>query len=296
MKRVRVGGLVPVLAAALALASVATALTGCSPIDPYDGRRTVVASFYPLAYVAQRIVGGHATVIDLTRPGIEPEDLELDVAQTAEIADAEVAFYESGFQPAVDQAIAQTGPDHLVDTTATVPIRDDNPHFWLDPVLLARVAKTFTTTMVDADPAHAAGYRHNLQGLEADLHRLDRDFHNGLRTCRLHTAVTTHAAFGYLGQRYGLHFVSINGLSPDAEPSPEHLRRLQQLIRNRHLTTVFSETLASPELARTLAGDLGLRTGVLNTLEGLTPATSDQTYPSLMRRNLAALKEANQCR
>ncbi|HET7357535.1 MAG TPA: metal ABC transporter substrate-binding protein [Nocardioidaceae bacterium] len=291
MMRGVVGGLVMALTVALS-----SGLAGCAPINPYAGRRTVVASFYPLAYVARRIVDGHATVIDLTRPGVEPEDLELDVAQTAEIADAEVAVYESGFQPAVDQAIAQTGPDHLVDTTATVPIRDANPHFWLDPVLLARVARTFTATMVIADPAHAADYRQNLRGLERDLHRLDRAFETGLRTCRLHTAVTTHAAFGYLGHRYGLHFVSINGLSPDAEPSPEHLRRLQQLIRQQHLTTVFSEALASPVLARTLAADLGLRTGVLNTLEGLTPATSNQTYLSLMRRNLAALKKANGCR
>ena len=285
-----------VVAVVLSLATTAAALAGCAQIDPYHGTRTVVASFYPLAYVAQRIVGPNATVVDLTRPGLEPEDLELDVAQTAEIADATVAFYESGFQPAVDQAIAETGPDHLVDTTATVPIRDANPHFWLDPVLLARVAKAFTATMVRADPAHEADYRRNLRGLERDLHRLDRAFAQGLRSCRLHTVVTTHAAFGYLGRRYGLHFVSINGLSPDAEPSPEHLRRLQQLIRARGLTTVFSEALASPELARTLAGDLGLRTGVLNTLEGLTPATRNQTYLSLMRRNLAALQKANGCR
>ena len=284
-----------VVAVVLSLATTAAALAGCAQIDPYHGTRTVVASFYPLAYVAQRIVGPNATVVDLTRPGLEPEDLELDVAQTAEIADATVAFYESGFQPAVDQAIAETGPDHLVDTTATVPIRDANPHFWLDPVLLARVARAFTATMVRADPAHEADYRRNLRGLERDLHRLDRAFAQGLRSCRLHTVVTTHAAFGYLGRRYGLHFVSINGLSPDAEPSPEHLRRLQQLIRGRGLTTVFAEALASPELARTLAGDLGLRTGVLNTLEGLTPATRNQTYLSLMRRNLAALQKANQC-
>jgi zinc transport system substrate-binding protein len=284
-------GVVVALAVALSVG-----LAGCAPINPYANRRTVVASFYPLAYVAQRVVAGHAHVIDLTRPGVEPEDLELDVTQTAEIADAEVAFYESGFQPAVDQAIAQTGPDHLVDTTATVPIQDDNPHFWLDPVLLARVARAFTATMVKADPVHRSDYRQNLRGLEQDLHRLDRAYETGLRTCRLHTVVTTHAAFGYLGHRYGLQFLSINGLSPDAEPSPEHLRRLQQLIRDRHLTTVFSETLASPVLAHTLAGDLGLRTGVLNTLEGLTPATSDQTYLSLMRRNLAALKKANGCR
>jgi len=288
MMRAVAGGLVAALVAALSL-------TGCAPLDRYRGTPTVVASFYPLAYVAQRIVAGRAHVIDLTRPGLEPEDLELDVTQTAEIADSEVAFYESGFQPGVDRAIAANGPKHVVDTTATVPIRNDNPHFWLDPVLLARAARAFTATMVAADPAHRADYERHLDGLEQDLHRLDSAFAQGLRHCRLHTVVVTHAAFDYLGRRYGLRFVSINGLSPDAEPSPEHVRWLQQLIRRQHLTTVFSERLASPELAHTLAGDLGIRTGMLDTLEGLTPATHGQTYLTLMRHDLAALEKANRC-
>ena len=58
---------------------------------------------------------------------------------------------------------------------------------------------------------------------------------------------------------------------------------------------VFSERLASPELADSLADDLGLRTAVLDPVEGLSDATADQDYLSLMRRNLSTLQEANQC-
>ena len=108
--------------------------------------------------------------------------------------------------------------------------------------------------------------------------------------------VASHDAFGYLGRRYGLHVVGINGLSPDAEPSPEHIRKLQDLITHDAITTVFSERLASRKLADSLAGDLGLRTAVLDPVEGLSDATAHQNYLSLMRRNLTTLQEANQCR
>ena len=63
---------------------------------------------------------------------------------------------------------------------------------------------------------------------------------------------------------------SIAGLSPDAEPSARHLAELADLIRSDDINTVFSERLASPKLADTLAGDLGIDTEVLDPVEGLT--------------------------
>jgi zinc transport system substrate-binding protein len=87
----------------------------------------------------------------------------------------------------------------------------------------------------------------------------------------------------------------INGLSPDAEPSPAHLRELADLIEDEGITTVFSETLASPEMAEALASDLGLETAVLDPIEGLSDATAEEDYLSLMRANLAAIQEANDC-
>ena len=73
------------------------------------------------------------------------------------------------------------------------------------------------------------------------------------------------------------------------------LAHLQQLIRDDGITTVFSETLASPAAADALAHDMGVRSEVLDPIEGLSDATAGQTYLTLMRRNLAALEEANGC-
>jgi zinc transport system substrate-binding protein len=280
-----------------ALALAAPLLAGCGALTGAEGssKPSVVTSFYPLAFVAERIVGDHAQVRDLTHPGQEPHDIEMTVRQTAELADADVVVYERGFQAAVDDAVDQSSHDHVVDASATGDVVGDDPHFWLDPTRLSRVADAVEKQVAAADPAHRRVYQRNLRALRRDLRSIDAAFQRGLASCRITTIVASHDAFGYLGRRYGLRVVGINGLSPDAEPSPAHIRQLQDLISEDGITTVFSERLASRKLADSLAGDLGLHTAVLDPVEGLSDATADQDYLSLMRHNLSTLREANQC-
>jgi zinc transport system substrate-binding protein len=285
-----------VAAVAAPLLLAAPLVAGCGHLGTAWQRPTVVTSFYPLAFVADRVAGGHEDVLNLTHPGQEPHDLELSVAQTADIVDADLVLYERGLQPAVDTAVAQDRHGPAVDAAvAGGPLRPGDPHFWLDPVRLSRVTAAFTRAMSRVDPAHARDYRRRAALLERRLHRLDADYRRGLATCASRTIVVSHDAFSYLGARYGLRVVAINGLSPDAEPSPAHLRQLHDLISTDHITTVFNESLASPVLADTLAHDLGIRTAVLDPIEGLSAATAHQDYFSLMRRNLAAIQEANHC-
>lgn len=280
----------------LVLALALPLLAGCGGAGgAADGRTTVVTSFYPLQYVAQRIAGRHADVVNLTQPGKEPHDLEMTVRQTAELVDADVVVYERGFQAAVDEAVDQSSLQHVVDASGPARVTGADPHFWLDPTRLDAVATAVERELAQADPRHAADYRRNRAGLHRDLTALDHAFEQGLSSCRIDTIVVSHDAFGYLGRRYGLHVVSISGLSPDAEPSPTHLRELQDLIRRDGITTVFSEQLASPKFADSLAHDLGVRAAVLDPLEGLSDRTAGQDYLSLMRANLAALEKADQC-
>ena len=136
-----------------------------------------------------------------------------------------------------------------------------DPHVWLDPVLFARVAARIGAALARPDTA-----------LTADLDKLDREYRQGLSDCKRHEIVTSHAAFGYLAARYGLEQVSITGLSPEAEPTPQQLEHVIQIVRRTHATTVFFETLLSPRLADTVAREVGARTAVLDPIEGLTPA------------------------
>ncbi len=287
------------------LAGVALAvplvLAGCGgPLDGGGGAR-VVASFYPLEYVAQRVVGDHADVVTLTSPGVEPHDLELTVRQTAEVSDADLVVYEKGLQPAVDAAVEEHGSGTVVEVTDVVELApteaghaEGDLHFWLDPVRMAEVAAAVEQRLAEDDPDNAADYEKNLAVLTRDLEALDAEYQQGLAGCRIDTVVVSHDAFGYL-EKYGLHFEPIAGLTPDAEPSPAHLTELADLIREERITTVFSETLASPAMADSLAREVGLETAVLDPIEGLSDRTADEDYLSLMRANLAALQEANSC-
>ena len=289
-----------VAAPVVVLALAAGAITGCTPAGG-SGQPEVVASFYPLQYVAERVVGDHAKVTNLTAPGVEPHDVELSPRQTAEVSSASVVFHEKGLQPAVDQVISNDRPDHVVDAADVVDLHESedaegsDPHFWLDPTLLGRAAEAFTDTMAKADPDHADDFRTNNARLQADLQQLDEDFRTGLEKCTTRTIVVSHDAFEYVGERYDLDVHAIAGISPDAEPSARRLGELADLIREDDITTVFTERLASPKLADTLASDLGIATAVLDPIEGLGDADADGDYLSLMRENLVALRKAGGC-
>lgn len=291
----------PALAASIALG-------GCSAFTDDAGGSgnglQVAAAFYPLAYVADRVGGDRVDVTNLTAPGGEPHDLEPSVAVTAEIAEADLVVYERGFQPAVDAAVDENASGDVLDAADVVdlvPFREHgvdsdetDPHFWLDPLLLADVADAVADRLADADPDHADEFRANAADLRGDLEQLDREYADGLAGCARTTVVVSHDAFGYL-QRYGLDMEAILGLSPEAEPTPTDLARLQDLIRADGVTTVFSESIVSAKAAESLAEATGAKSGVLDPIEGLTDRTADQDYLSLMRSNLAALEKANEC-
>ncbi|HTW17022.1 MAG TPA: metal ABC transporter substrate-binding protein [Nocardioides sp.] len=171
---------------------------------------------------------------------------------------------------------------------------ENDPHFWQDPLRMADLGDAIADRLADLDPDGAEDFAANAADLRADLEELDAEYAAGLAQCATSTVVTNHDAFGYL-EKYGLHLESITGISPDAEPTPAALADLQDLIKSDDITTVFSESLVSPKAAETLASDVGVRTEVLDTVEGLTDETADEDYLSLMRQNLAKLEQANRC-
>ena len=286
----------------LALVLVLVASTGCGALADDSGKVRVAAGFYPLAYAAQRVGGDHVEVTNLTQPGAEPHDLELTIKEAVSIAEADVVVYEKGFQPAVDDGVSQDAEGATLDAAKVAhlqPFADQtdqtDPHFWQDPERLADVADALATELGSADPAHRATYDANAAHLRRDLAALDHAYATGLADCERHTIVASHDAFGYLS-KYGLRVEPITGLSPDAEPTPGDLKRLQDLIRSDGITTVFSEALVSPKMADTLANDLGIASRVLDPIEGLSDATAGEDYLSLMRHNLSTLEQANGCR
>ena len=170
-----------------------------------------------------------------------------------------------------------------------------DPHFWLDPTRLADVGGALAERLAEVDPDGAATYEENAAALREDLEALDAEMQQGLADCAVTTLVTGHDAFGYLADRYGLDVVGISGLSPSTEPSPAQLAEISTLVRDRGVTTVYTETLVDPAVAETVAEEAGVQTAVLDPLEGLTDESAGSDYLGVMRADLATLQEGQGC-
>lgn len=295
------------------VALVPLLLAGCaSDSGVAEGTVDVMASFYPLQFVAQQVGGDRVTVRSLTPPGAEPHDVELSPAQVSRIDRADLVVTLSGFQAAVDDAVAQTSPAHVVDaaddTTLMTPEQEHghedgadeghehgtlDPHFWLDPSRLPSVVDDVAEQLTAIDPEGASEYEANAAELNQKLADLDAAYSSGLAACETRTFVTSHDAFGYLADRYGLSQVGISGIDPEAEPSPARLAAVEKLVRDQHVSTIFFESLVSPKVSETLADDLGIDSAVLDPVEGLADPADD--YFSIAERNLDALRVALSC-
>lgn len=301
--------------AVLALAACSSPGSGGSGGGSGDGDGiAVLASFYPLQYVAEQVGGDLVSVDTLTPPGAEPHDLELSPAQVDEVGRADLVVYLSEFQAAVDDAVDANPPAHVVDAAQDTELHaaehaedgeeehaeDDghehgslDPHFWLDPTRLPVVADDVAAQLATIDPDHADEFRANAEAFAQTMADLDAEYSTGLASCESRTIVTTHEAFSYLAERYDLEQVGISGVDPEGEPSPARLAEVGKVVQDEGVSTIFFETLASPKVAETLADELGVDTAVLDPLEGLTDDTQD--YVSVAQANLETLRTALSC-
>lgn len=296
---------------ALGAGLVALAASSCgAQVGPGgDDRPLIVASFYPLAEASARVGGDAVRVENLTPAGTEPHDLELAPRQVETIGSADLlVFVGGGFQPAVDAAAADA--PRTLDVIEGLPTRagepdvstgaegnPEDPHVWLDPTLQAEIADRIASALSELAPAERATFDANAGSYADELAALDAEYREGLERCDRRTLVTSHAAFGYLADRYDLRQEAIAGATGEGEPAPDRLAELVRLVRAEGVTTVFTEPLAPPELAETLAREAGVRTAVLDPLEGLTPEqeAAGEDYVSVMRANLDALREGLGC-
>ncbi len=304
-------------------AAIALLLAGCGSdgdADAGDGSLSVVASIYPLQHLVEQVAGDvHVDVTVLTAPGADPHALELSPRDVATMGAADLVVYSAGFQPAVDDAVATQASDHALDVSTVVDLietadeHDDHeddghegdghghdhggtdPHFWLDPVRYAAATEAVAGRMAELDPGNAATYQANAASYVAELEALDAEFTEGLAECTHREVVTTHAAFGYLTERYGLHQIEMTGLSPDAEPSPHRVAEVVELVRELGVGAIYAEVIAGPQLAETVARETGTQVLVLDPVEGITDASPGEDYLAVMRANLEALRTGQEC-
>jgi len=278
---------------------LAPLLAGCATA-PTRGSPDVVASFYPLAYLAQRIVGDKLTVGTLVPADAEPHDYDLKPSDQDALERAKlVVFAGPGLETFLDKAKQNADAARVPYVVASEGLAGaGDPHAWLDPVEAATMAQRIEAKLETVDPANAASYQANLASLLAELRSLDAAYREGLAHCAKPRIVTTHEAFGHVARRYHFSQFAVSGLSPEAEPSAARVKEAVETAKRENVTTIFFETLVSDAVAKAIAAELPEgRTEVLDPIEGVSAADAarGETYATLMLKNLDHLRAAMEC-
>jgi len=297
-----------------ALSACASPLTAADQLGATE-KMAVVTSFYPLQFASQQIGGDHVTVTNLTKPGAEPHDVELTARDVASVSRARLVVYERGLQGAVDQAVDSEAGDRGLNiapaahldllvqpgigarktTSGGASPGTTDPHFWLDPQRYSDVATVIAQRLSSLDPANKTDYVNNATAFQDKLAVLSGDFTAGLANCWRKEIVTSHAAFGYLAQRFGMVQIAINGLAPEQEPQASELAAVSTYAKAHGVTTIYAETLASPAIAQAVAREAGATVTTLDPIEGLTTSSHGKDYFEIMRSNLKALQTGQGC-
>ena len=318
----------PSTSAAPATSPASSPASPTSEPSPTAAPLKVVAAFYPLQYAAEQVGGAAVEVVNLTPPGAEPHDLELTPQDVALIGEADLIVYIPGFQPALDEAIAQEAADRSLDVLTAIPDQleghDDghdhgdeghsdeghsdeghsdeghsdeagiDPHVWLNPLNMGIIGGEIAGRLAELAPDGADSFATGASTLEQQMQTLNDEWAAGTAQCTNRLLVVSHEAFGYLAAQYDFTQVGISGLSPDAEPSPAKVAEVIDIVETEGITTVYFETLVDPKIAEVVAAETGAQTSVLDPLEGLAEGSTGD-YVTIMQANLANVQAGNGC-
>lgn len=285
----------------------------------------VVTTFYPMYEFTKQITGDVVDVELLIPSTIEPHDWEptpkdmrniqnaslfiynseymetwtADIKKS--IGDSKVKFIEAsngisladGEEEEEEHGHEEDGHEHEHEEESHEHSHTKDPHVWLSPALAQKEVATIIDALINVDPANKEVYEQNSAAYIKDLKKLDNNYRTVLKNVAKKELITQHAAFHYLTNEYGMVQVPIAGLSPDEEPSAQKLAELKKFAKEHDVKVIYFEELASPKIAKTLASEIGAKTEVLSTLEGLSEEDQKKglDYIGVMENNLEKLVE-----
>jgi ABC-type Zn uptake system ZnuABC Zn-binding protein ZnuA len=242
-------------------------LAACShsPAQPRAGGATVVATTSTLASLVAGVTGDPSRVRSLVPVGASPEDYQpapqdIEAVHAANVLVENGASLEGWLQSDLDNA--RNEKLTVVVCADGLPVRDNNPHLWMDPEFARAYVRKIRDALVTADPSNAAVYRKNAAAYDAKLVALIGRTRRKIDTIppAQRTMIIFHNAFLYYNARFGLRTVGVIELHPGAEPSPQHIGEIVSLARASHVRAVFAEPEYSPKLVEALAQSAGIRT------------------------------------
>lgn len=301
------------LVAVTLLGIVALAIGGAYIARPRPQRGDkliVVATFYPIAYMAEQIGGDRIEVQSLIQPGIEVHSWQPSAGDLVACSDADVIVYngaglDNWLQDDVFPAIPTEGK-LIVDTTQNVTLWRNveqseiqehgvyDTHTWVSPYEARQQAEAVYRALVRRDPVNADYYSERWNGISSRLTDLDSSYRTQLQNTSRDTIFVTHDSFGYLARRYGFQQQAIIGLSADQQPSTQTIASIVDLMIHTDTYIFYLEPGYSDAYLQTVKTELQARTGrdvTVLKLYHMNGPLEGLDYLQQMERNLVNLAE-----
>ncbi|KWV54132.1 metal ABC transporter substrate-binding protein [Bradyrhizobium macuxiense] len=266
-----------------------------------EGRVNVVASFSILADMVRNVGGDRVDVIALVGPGGDPHVYAPTPADAKKVAAAKLLVINGlgfeGWLPRLLQASGSKAPI-MVATKAIMPRKmggHDDPHAWQSVANAKIYVANIRDGLIAADPGDASVFKANADAYLAKLEALDREVREAVAKIpqQRRKVISTHDAFGYFADTYGVTFFSPLSVSTDSEPSARDIAAIIAQIKDAKIPAVFLENISDPRLIRQIAAETGAKVGGTLYSDSLTGENGDApTYIDMVRHNIKALTSA----
>jgi zinc transport system substrate-binding protein len=271
----------------------------------------MVATVFPLREFAAAVAGDRGEADLLLPPGAGVHTWQPRPGDIGRLAECDLLIYiGAGLEPWLPELLKAfpAGRLRTLEAAAGLAVAGSDedgehgpldPHVWLDFEIDERIVDRIALELTRLDPAGGPEFSANAERLKRRLRALDASYREGLAGCRGKVLVLAgHGAFGYLARRYGLVQMALYGLSPDAQPRPKDLMQAVDLCREKRIKTVYFENSVSPDLAKTLAREIGGRILTLQAGHNLTREEQAKGvgFFELMEENLTNLRDGLGCR
>ncbi|WP_053150531.1 metal ABC transporter substrate-binding protein [Pseudomonas sp. P97.38] len=264
----------------------------------------VVTSFSILADMTQQIGGEHVHITNMVGPDVDAHIYEPTPDDAKALLRAKLIIKNGlGFEPWLDRLVTSTEttapvisasrgviPRSLDEDGETVP----DPHAWHNLANAELYVGNITKALEAADPANQADYQRNSQAYLKKIYALlaEAKAKLGALPPGNRKIVTSHDAFGYLGQAYGIEFMAPQGLSTELEPSAAEVAALITQIRQANVKAVFMENIKDARLLKQIADESGAHIGGTLYSDALAASGPASTFTGLFEYNLNTLYEA----
>jgi len=273
----------------------------------------VTASFSILADMARQVGGARVAVTAIVGPDVDSHAFQARPSDAAALRNAALVLRNGlNFEPWLDRVLGAAAPQGRVVTATTGmalrsmgdqpaperrtgPRRPPDPHGWQDLRRAATYVTNIEAGLAAADPQGADTYREGARAYRARLVALDAWIRAEVATVpeARRRIITSHDAFGYFAEAYGVTFLAPQGMAPQGEPSAAAMGALIRQARAERISAIFLENASSPAILERLAREAGMTVRGRLYADALSAATGPAaTYEAMIRHNVGLMVPA----